>query len=73
MASIGVDISANPSVRNHVRIEAAVYTENARFNGTPAYFSLKRVPVAIIPQYIFNLSNNEKLKFFLSIGAGIVT
>jgi len=72
MASIGVDISANPSVRNHVRIEAAVYTENARFNGTPAYFSLKRVPVAIIPQYIFNLSNNEKLKFFLSIGAGIV-
>jgi len=69
MLSFGIDMTANPNIqKGYFRIEADFYSETSQFNGTIGYFSVKRMPVAITPQYIFNFSSTKNVKFFMGVG-----
>ena len=69
--NFGVDFLNNPDIqKSFFRIEASLMYISPTFNGSVGYFTFKQLVTTITPQYIINVYNGEKFKYFVSAGVG---
>ena len=70
LISLGVDLLTNPAIqKSFFRIQVSLSGASPTFNSSVGYFSSREYLANLVGQYIINLYNTEKLKYFIGFGA----
>jgi len=71
LVSFGIDILSNPRIqKSFLRIEVSAMGVSPTFTGYAANFSVNQYIASITPQFIYNIYNTDKFKFFIDAGVG---